>query len=260
MTQQMRKIVRIDEDLCDGCGACVPDCAEGAIQIVNGKAKLMADNLCDGIGNCLGSCPKGAITIDERPAVEFDQTAVQDHQASLSVRKEELKMIAEKNEPTKPMACGCPGEMMRTLQPVADSSTPHNAAIGAPSRLGHWPVQLSLLPVEGNMWQDADVLLAADCVAFALPDFHERLLKGKVLAIACPKLDDGDSYVAKLAAIFARRTVKSIMIARMEVPCCGGLERIVDAALAEAGVSIPVSILVISAAGRIMSVNGLNVA
>lgn len=247
-TRQTRKIVRIDEDKCDGCGVCVPDCAEGAIQLIDGKARLLADNLCDGLGNCLGACPQDAITIEERPADDFDEAVVKVH----------LEKLAE--EQSEPMPCGCPGTMMRKLQAAAAEQDAEAPTGPRQSRLGQWPVQLTLLPVTGPIWQDAEVLLAADCVGFAMPDVHERLLGGKTLAVACPKLDDAGAYVQKLATIFASNSIKSIAIARMEVPCCGGLEQIVQAALEGAGVTIPVNVVIVSAEGKIMTVNGVQVA
>jgi len=273
---QTRKIVRIDEDKCDGCGLCVPSCAEGAIRVIDGKARLLAENLCDGLGNCLGKCPKDAITIEERPAEEFDETAVEEKKASdLRLPRqgpqgqasgEEAKVVraesaegAEKAEEKQasgretqatgygPQATGhgphdgggCPGMRLRQLQSAGSApqaQRPVGAGGPAPvSRLGQWPVQLALVPVAGAIWQDADVLIAADCVGFALPDFHERLLAGKTLVIACPKLDDVEQYVEKLTRIFAGNTIRSIAVAHMEVPCCGGIVRVVQAALAASG-------------------------
>jgi ferredoxin len=223
MTTIPRKIVKIDEDLCDGCGLCVPGCAEGAIQIIDGKAKLLADNLCDGLGNCLGTCPKGAITIEERPAEAFDQEAV------------EKRPAAEKSKPTGPPAGGCPGSMMRMLQPKPAEAQAEPEDGASNSQLGQWPVQLTLVPTSGPMWQDADVLIAADCAAFAMPDFHEKLLAGKSLAIACPKLDNVQPYIKKLTEIFANNTIQSVTIAHMQVPCCSGLVRAVQEALARSG-------------------------
>ena len=229
MTKRTRKIVRIDEDKCDGCGLCVPDCAEGAIQIINGKARLVAENLCDGLGNCLGACPNDAITIEERPAEELDEAAVRTHlQQRTADKPDELP-------------CGCPGTMMRKLNPAAalSSSAQSSSCDGAsrPSRLSHWPVQLTLLPVGGGIWQDADVLIAADCVGFAMPDFHERLLAGdkKTLVIACPKLDDVEPYVDKLASVFANNTIQSVTVAHMEVPCCSGIVAVVKEAMERSG-------------------------
>jgi len=239
MARTTRKIVHIDGDKCDGCGACVPNCAEGAIRVVDGKARLMAENLCDGLGACLGHCPKGAITISERPADEFDEEAVR-----------------EAKSPAPELPCGCPGSMARDpRRPAGDPSKPGSPAAPsgpAESKLGNWPVQLRLLPEKGDLWRDADVLLAADCVAYALPDFHARLLGGKTLAVACPKLDDAQAYAEKLGRILAANPVRSITIARMEVPCCGGLERIVQLALGSSGKDIPVRTMVIGVGGVVL--------
>jgi ferredoxin len=207
-TKTTRKIVKIDEAKCNGCGQCVPNCMEGAIQIIDGKARLVGENLCDGLGNCLGTCPMDAITIEERPAEEFDEQAVQ-----------------------------------RKMGPVPISA----------SQLSHWPVQLALVPVAGPIWEGADVLIAADCVAFALPDFHERLLAGKTLAIACPKLDDIQPYIEKLSAIFAGNDIRSITVAHMEVPCCSGIVYAVREALAQSGKDIPVADVTVAIDGTIRS-------
>jgi len=249
---QTRKIVRIDEDKCDGCGACVPSCAEGAIRVIDGKARLLAENLCDGLGNCLGKCPKDAIIIEERPAEEFDEAAVEKHFNAENAESAEKKAQASGGETQAASyglqatghgphgGGGCPGTRPRQLQPAAQSKPRAGlpAGAGGPgpvSRLGQWPVQLALVPAAGPIWQDADVLIAADCVGFALPDFHERLLAGKTLVIACPKLDDVEPYVAKLTEIFTRNAIRSITMAHMEVPCCGGIVRAVQAALAASG-------------------------
>ncbi len=246
-----RKIVKIDEDKCDGCGACVPSCAEGAIKIIDGKARLVADNLCDGLGNCLGNCPKDAIRIEERPAEEFDEAAVEAHTHAVEPVPE------AQSKPQMP--CGCPGTMMRKFsqQPAPDNKSAQQAAGLSQSRLGHWPVQLHLLPERGDIWADANVLLSADCAAYAMSDFHERLLAGRTLAVGCPKLDDGEFYVEKLARIFASNRIRAITIARMEVPCCGGLQRIVELAMEQAGVNIPVNVVTISMQGRILDINGV---
>ena len=251
-TASIRKIVKIDEDKCDGCGVCVPKCAEGAIKLVNGKAKLVADNLCDGLGNCLGECPRGAISIEERPAEEFDEQAVRNH---LDAGDEAKRAV--------PPAGGCPGTMLRRLGEASECKAP--AQPGDPERggrasmLGHWPVQLALLGEQADVWDDADVLLCADCVPFAMPDLHQRLMVGRTVAVACPKLDDTEAYVTKMANIIAKHNIKSITIARMEVPCCGGLERIVQAAMEQVRKSIPLNVAVIGTNGRIQQVNGLAV-
>ena len=229
----VRNIVRIDQDKCDGCGLCVPQCAEGAIRVVDGKARLVADNLCDGLGACLGTCPRGAIAVERRPAERFDGQAVEQPHAAASPRRQ----AGDAAPPAQGASSdgGCPGSMMRILE-----SGPARAreGLGSPapsSALSHWPVQLALVPTTGPIWQDADVLIAADCVPFALADFHRRLLRGRSLAIACPKLDDMDGHMEKLAAIFSKNRVKSVTVARMEVPCCGGIVRVVRAALAASG-------------------------
>ena len=240
-TMITRKIVEIDEDKCDGCGVCIPSCAEGAIQVIDGKARLIGENLCDGLGNCLGTCPRDAISIEERPAEEFDEAAVEQHL--------EKAGPSEAGKPHPP--ADCPGMMLRKLraeqpQPEKDDADPAQVR----SRLSQWPVQLSLLPPEGDIWTDADVLFAADCVAAAMPDFHQRLLAGKTLAIACPKLDDADFYVANLTTVFTSNTIRSITIAHMEVPCCTGLRQIVETAVSQAGKDIPVTVVQVGIDGR----------
>jgi Pyruvate/2-oxoacid:ferredoxin oxidoreductase delta subunit len=240
-----RKIVKIDEDKCDGCGLCVPDCAEGAIQVIDGKAKLLADNLCDGLGNCLGVCPHDAITIEERPADEFDEAAV-----------EATLQVAAAPEPAE-APCGCPGAMARTLSPQAAESAPAAPTAEQKSQLSHWPVQLTLVPPSGAMWSDADVLIAADCVAFAMPDFHERLLSGRAVVIACPKLDDVSPYIDKLTRIFADNPIKSVTVAHMEVPCCTGIVMVAKAAMDNSGrTDIPFSDITVGIDGTVLSETG----
>ena len=246
-----RKIVRIDPEKCNGCGLCVPSCAEGAIKIIDA-----ADNLCDGLGNCLGKCPQDAITIEEREADEFDARAVTaQHKAQL---RRELGMGA----PAQGHEGGCPGARARMLNHAQPAAATATTAEDCPSRLGHWPVQLALVPTSGPMWQGADVLIAADCVPFAMADFHEKLLagpygrgprgQGTALAIACPKLDDVGPYVAKLATIFAGNDIKSITVAHMEVPCCGGIVRVVREALQRSGrEDIPVTEITVGIDGHL---------
>jgi len=218
MAKVTREIVRIDPEKCDGCGLCVPDCVEGAIQIIDGKARLVADNLCDGLGNCLGSCPNDAITIEERPADEFDELAVE-----AALKNSPAPQAPAAHDHADELPCGCPGSMARSLEPGSGEEAQPSDAEARPSRLGHWPVQLTLVPTGGPIWENADVLIAADCVAYALADFHERLLSGKSLVIACPKLDDVGPYVQKLTRIFADNPIRSVTVAHMEVPCCTGI-------------------------------------
>ncbi len=219
MAKAMRKIVRIDPDKCNGCGECVPACAEGAIQIINGKASLVGEILCDGLGACLGTCPQDAITIEQRPAEVFDEHAVQQHKHT----------SAETNPPST-----CPGATLRKLMPTQPKPSSSELPAMA-SQLGHWPVQLALVPTQGDIWRDADVLIAADCVAIAMPDFHQRLLAGHMVAVACPKLDDVEPYIEKLSEIFATNDIRSITVAHMEVPCCRGLLSVVHEALQRSG-------------------------
>ena len=233
-----RKIVKIDEDKCDGCGLCVPDCAEGAIQVIDGKAKLLAENLCDGLGACLGVCPQDAITIEERPADEFDEAAV---------------AAARAAEAKPDLPCGCPGTMARALSP---QTAPNKQQGDRTSQLSHWPVQLTLVGPSGAMWNDADVLIAADCVAFAMPDFHERLLAGRAVVIACPKLDDVGPYIDKLTRIFADNSIRSITVAHMEVPCCTGIVMAARAALDNSGrTDIPFADITVGIDGTVQSEN-----
>ncbi len=263
---QVRKIVHIDEDKCDGCGVCVPSCAEGAIQVIDGKARLVADNLCDGLGNCLGTCPKDAIRIESRPAEAFDEEAVAEHVADEASGPVEGDTAAADEEAT--MACGCPSTLMRMLDEdrapagPAPDERPRGGTIqgGRDSHLGHWPVQLTLLPERGKVWDGAEVLLSADCVAYAMGDFHERLLAGRSLAVACPKLDDAGRHQEKLTRVLAGNDVRSLTVARMEVPCCGGLEQMARSAIAASGKHIPLTVVVIGADGAVKSVNGLDVA
>lgn len=222
-----RKIVKIDEKKCTGCGLCIPNCAEGALQIIDGKARLVKEIYCDGLGACLGHCPEGAITIEERNAGEFNEGAARKH----------LEEIKKKEE--KKLACGCLGTAVKTLKPKSESA------------LINWPVQLKLVPVEAPYLKNADLLIAADCVGFSYPDFHEGLLKGKALVIACPKLDEADIYIEKLSEIFRVNNLKSVTVAHMEVPCCFGLNRIVSEALKLSGVKIPLKEITIGIQGGI---------
>jgi Pyruvate/2-oxoacid:ferredoxin oxidoreductase delta subunit len=243
-----RNIVKIDENLCNGCGQCVSACAEGAIQMVNGKAKLVSDNYCDGLGACLGECPQGAITIEEREAASFDEEAVARH---LTAPKATARIV-----PAPVVAGGCPGMQARVLR--ADMARPASRAGGAnasstpsPSMLGQWPVQLHLVSPQAAYFADCDLLVAADCVAFAMGNFHESLLAGRAVVIACPKLDDITPYAEKLAAILSRNNVRSVTVAIMEVPCCRGLMSLVVKAIEGSGKDIPLSLRVIGLDGEV---------
>ena len=219
-----RRIVNIDEEKCTGCGLCIPNCAEGALQIVNGKAKLVKDIYCDGLGACLGHCPEDAISIEEKDAKEFNEEATKKH-------LEEMKKIEAKKLP-----CGCPGTAVKTLKPAG-------------SELTNWPVQLKLVPVDAPYLKNADLLIAADCVGFSYPDFHQDLLKGKPLIICCPKLDEADMYIEKLSGLFKLNNLKSVTVAHMEVPCCFGLNHIVSEAMKLSGKKIPIKEITIGIQG-----------
>jgi NAD-dependent dihydropyrimidine dehydrogenase PreA subunit len=247
----LRKIVRIDPDKCNGCGDCVPSCAEGAITIVNGKAVLAADNLCDGLGACLGECPMDAITIEEREAEEFDEAAVAQH---LSAQGKPLSAHGHAPQPA-PAAHhhgggGCPGSRaMSFARPQESASTP--AAASRQSQLGQWPVQLTLVPPTAPYFQGADLLITADCVPFAYANYHEDFLKGKSVVVGCPKLDDNNFYQQKLTELFSKSDVKSITVLKMEVPCCGGIAVAAQQALAACGKQIPFKIVTIGIQGDI---------
>ncbi len=210
----IRNIVHIDEEKCNGCGQCITACAEGAIELIDGKAKLVSEVYCDGLGACLGHCPVDAITIEQREAEAFDEAATE---AYLEGKQKQAPMT-----PASPPAFTCPG--MAARQFTATSSGPADSQTGdVTSQLQQWPVQMNLLSPQASYFQDADVLLAADCVPFAMGDFHQRYLKGRTLAIGCPKLDDVKPYIDKLAEILQRNTIRSLTVIHMEVPCCSGL-------------------------------------
>lgn len=244
-----RKIVEIDQERCDGCGLCVPSCAEGAIKIVNGKAVLSADNLCDGLGACLGECPRDAIRIIEREADAFDESAVEQArtaggQDSAVAGHQMAKAVNHHGHG------GCPGSrvMSRTV-PAVDTAAAETGS--RQSRLGHWPVQLKLVPVDAPFLQDADILIAADCAPFAYADFHKDFLDGKALLIGCPKLDDNEYYTEKLTEMFRVSSIRSITVVRMEVPCCGGIESATKRALVASGKNIPCKVVTIGVKGDI---------
>lgn len=238
-----RNIVKIDETKCNGCGLCVNACAEGAIQLINGKAKLVSDVYCDGLGACLGHCPQDAITIEQRDAAEFDEKAVHQH-----LEKLKAKPTAPKAAPAAPAFGGCPGMMMRSFERKATAAS---ATGSVESQLAQWPVQLKLVSPMAPYFAESDLLLAADCVAFAMGDFHQTMLKDRSVAIFCPKLDDCSPYVDKLAQIIQHNNLKSLTVVHMEVPCCSGLLRIADAAIALSGVKLDYEDVTISLDGQI---------
>ncbi len=234
----IRKIVQIDEDKCNGCGLCVPSCAEGAITIVNGKARLAADNLCDGLGACLGDCPQDAITIVERDSAEFDEAAVEQHLQKIGRTPEPHHHASTAPPAHAPSQGGCPDSRTMTFVPAAAPAS--GVATGSsPGMLRQWPVQLNLVSTTAPYFQDADLLIAADCVPFAYGDFHRDFLAGKALVIGCPKLDDNRFYQDKLTELFRLSSVRSVTVLRMEVPCCGGIVGAARQALAVSGKDIP---------------------
>jgi len=232
--KSVRPIIRIDEEKCDGCGLCATACHEGAIAIIDGKARLVSESFCDGLGACLGDCPKGAISIEEREAEAFDEEAV--------ARAQEPKKTPE------PLPCGCPGTMARTLAAVAPKAeTSFSPAV---SRLQNWPIQLSLVPVNAPYLKGARLVLAADCTAIACPDFHARFLGGKILLIGCPKLDDAAFYQEKIGAVLKGNGIESVDVVYMEVPCCGGLVRLVQNAIEEARVPVSLTLTKVGIQGE----------
>ncbi len=237
----IRQIITIDEDKCIGCGLCVNACHEGAIGMVNGKAKLLRDDYCDGLGNCLPVCPTAAISFEEREAAAFDEAAVTNN--------------TTKSDQPKSLACGCPGTHSKAITREDHSPDTQNPtqtqSITVQTHLNQWPVQIKLVPPNAQYFNDAHLLIAADCTAFAYGNFHAEYMKNKITLIGCPKLDDGD-YSEKLTAILKSNNIKSITVARMEVPCCGGIENAVKAALQHCGKMIPWQVVVISTDGRII--------
>ncbi len=247
----VRKVITIDEEKCDGCGQCVPACAEGALQIIDGKARLVSETYCDGLGACLGECPQGAIIIEEREAKDFNIMAVKRHLVDSNTR-EGAKANDGDLTTTIPRA-ECPGSMSRQLE------TRESGAIGPikgakeeeASHLANWPVQITLAPVNAPYFDKARLLIAADCVPFASGNFHTKLLDGRVLLIGCPKLDNMESYISKLTAILAGNRIQSIEIAYMEVPCCYGLVVLVRTALEKSGKDIPILLCKVGIHGEI---------
>lgn len=254
-----REIIKIDEELCNGCGLCVPNCAEGSLVIIDGKAKMVADKYCDGLGACLGHCPQGALSIEIRDADEYDHAAVED---LLARPQEEREALAKGEDCLRPLGGGggCPGAGMMTMKPAAPAiSTPNGAATDGPalSALSHWPIQLRLVPPTAPFLRNAHLLLAADCTAASIPDFHARFVPGKVLLMGCPKFDDVDLYVDRLSEIFRNNDIASVTMLRMEVPCCGSLGTILEAALGRSKAKVEAHLVVAARDGRILEEKGL---
>ena len=231
----VRKIITIDEEKCDGCGICANACVEGAIAIIDGKARLVSETYCDGLGACIGHCPQDAITIEQRETVEFDEEAAKEH-------------LARMKKVSGPAGFVCPGMMMKNLKPN-QQSTPAGGPV--PSQLKHWPVQLHLVSPYAPYFANADMLLVADCVPFAMGDFHNKFLKDHSIAIACPKLDDSQLYIEKFAEIIKSNTLNSLTVIHMEVPCCFGLTHIARQAIAASGKNLPFTDVTIDLKGNV---------
>ncbi len=238
-----RKIIEIDEELCDGCGQCVPSCAEGALEIIDGKARMVADMYCDGLGACLGECPTGALKVIEREADEFDEEAVEEHLSKNVEKKEESVM-----------PCGCPSTMIQSFAPADRAAAPAPGPGGeVESALTHWPVQIRLVPGKAPFLKGADLLVAADCTPLAYPTFHRDLLQGKAVLMGCPKFDDAEEYIDRFADIFKTAGIKTVTAAVMEVPCCSALPVMIKKGMEKAGVNVPMEEVVIGTRGKILS-------
>lgn len=239
----LRNIVKIDEAKCNGCGQCVNACAEGAIKIIDGKAKLVSEVYCDGLGACLGTCPEDAISIEQREAAEFDEEATKEH------------LVGEKavNSPTDFV---CPGMMAKELRAKSESVSTDGTEV--PSQLRHWPVQLKLVPPEAPYFAGADLLLVADCVPFAMSNFHNKFLSGHSIAVGCPKLDDAEFYIEKLAKILQANRPNSLTVIHMEVPCCSGLTYIAKEAIASSGVELSFEDVTVDLRGNVAKTETIN--
>jgi Fe-S-cluster-containing hydrogenase component 2 len=234
----IRKIIEIDQEKCNGCGLCVDACHEGAIGMVEGKAKLLRDDYCDGLGDCLPTCPTGAISFVEREAAAYDEAAVQEN-----IKRKQS--IQQENLP-----CGCPGLQSKAIKRI-DIQTAEQKDYSIESQLQQWPVQIKLVPINAPYFNRANLLIAADCTAYAYGDFHSHFIKNRITLIGCPKLDEGD-YSEKLTSILSNNDIKSITVVRMEVPCCGGIENAVINALKNSGKMIPWQVITVSTEGKIL--------
>ncbi|MFC1709026.1 ATP-binding protein [Candidatus Omnitrophota bacterium] len=273
-----RKIIKIDEKKCNGCGACIPNCPEGALQIIDDKARLISDLFCDGLGACIGHCPEGAITIEEREAQKYDEKRVMQNivkqgkntiiahlkhlkeHNEMEYLKQAIEVLREKNIEIPheavsggkgPLPCGCPGSMVKDFssEKKSDQQIP-KSSVSAESQLRQWPVQIMLVPPQAPYLNNADILIAADCVPFAYANFHNDLLKNKVLLVGCPKLDDVEFYKERLTAVFKNNNIKTITYAHMEVPCCFGLVGVIKNAIVDSGKDTPFETITISIKGE----------
>ncbi len=231
----IRKIIRIDEDKCNGCGACANACHEGAIEMINGKAKLTRENYCDGLGDCLPACPTNAISFEEREAPAYDEAAV---------------LAAKREKESAKSPCGCPGTQSKVIKREQQECAVSNVSMN--TQLSQWPVQIKLVPIRAPYFEGANLLIAADCTAYAYGNFHNEFIRNRITLIGCPKLDEGD-YAEKLTEIIRGNNIKSVTVVRMEVPCCGGIENAVKRALQASGKFIPWNVVIISTDGKILN-------
>ena len=274
-----RNIIKIEEEKCNGCSLCIPNCPEGAIQVIDGKARLISDLFCDGLGACIGHCPQGAITIEEREAQVYDEARVMENivkqgknvikahlehlkkHNQLELLKEALDFLKKKKiaipieeesllATEKGAACGCPSSKVMDFRKEKDAPGKEKAFSKTESQLRHWPVQIKLVPTLAPYFENADLLIAADCVPFAYSDFHQELLKGKILLVGCPKLDDAGLYQEKISQILKNNNIKSLTYAHMEVPCCFGLVGAIQSAISASGKNIPFKEVNISIKGE----------
>lgn len=249
-----RKIITIDEALCDGCGNCVTACSEGALQIVHGKAKLVKEDFCDGFGDCIGECPTGALIIEERESKPFDEEATKEYLLQTRGKEAVWRMEEAQGKHTvkehAPLPCGCPGSFAQSLNSLIVNNSLGHQEIA--SQLRNWPVQITLLPVKAPYYKDADMLIAADCCAYAYGAFHNDFIKDQTLAIGCPKLDNAKAYEEKLSAIFSENNIKSVTVTYMGVPCCMGLLRLVEEAIRKSGKDIPLRRVKIDSRGGLL--------
>lgn len=246
-----RKMIEIDEEKCDGCGQCAIACAEGALAIVDGKAKVVNEVFCDGLGACIGECPQGALRIVEREAPGFDEGAVKEHLDRTAPEKAHALRHGHARAHAEPEPCGCPSAKPMTVRSAAEAGHAHHAD-DLPPQLTNWPVQWKLVSPAMPFFRGADVLLAADCVPFAFRDFHGRFLQGKPVIIGCPKLDEQGDYQQRIADVFKEAVPRSVTVVRMQVPCCSGLTRIAKEAVKATGIDIPIKEIVIGIRGDVL--------
>jgi len=249
----VRKIIKIDEDKCNGCGQCVDACVESALKIVDGKAKVIKDSFCDGLGACIGECPEGALTIVERDVPEFDEKAVEEHMKKAGHEsKTHEQMHQEHHHAHEGMTCPSAAPKILKHEERCECESMETDRHGAISELGHWPIQIKLVQEDAPFLRGKDLIVLADCAAVAYPDLHDRFLKGKAVVMGCPKFDDNEFYLKRLKGIIQNSGIKSISVVNMEVPCCFGLHRLVQQAVEETGSKIPYKQNVIAIAGELL--------